>query len=56
MNGSQDDPLKFKPSQKKCDLSDTECSIGARPTGLTISETADLLEFPTTISGVYRVV
>ncbi len=42
---------------KKSDVSDFECgmAVGARHTGLSISETADLLGFSrTTISGVYR--
>ncbi len=56
----ENDLLKFKPSirmGKKEDLSDFERGmvIGARRAGLSISKTADLLEFSrTTISRVYR--
>ncbi len=56
----EDGLLKFKPSirtGKKGDLSDSERGmvVGARRTGLSISETADLLGFShTTISRVYR--
>ncbi len=42
---------------KKCDLSDFdhETVVGARPGGLSISQTADLLRFSrTTVSRVYR--
>ncbi len=42
---------------RKGDLGDSECEmvVGARQTGLNISETADLLGFShTTISRVYR--
>ncbi|KAF7640978.1 hypothetical protein LDENG_00001800 [Lucifuga dentata] len=42
---------------KKGDLSDSECGmvVGARPAGLRIAETADLLGFSrTTIFRVYR--
>lgn len=52
--------LKFKPSiriGKKGDISDFERGmvVGARPAGLSISETVDLLGFSrTTISRVYR--
>ncbi len=53
-------PMKFKASirtGKKGDLSDFERGmvVGARRVGLSISKTADLLEFSrTTISRVYR--
>ncbi len=53
-------PMKFKASirtGKKGDLSDFERGmvVGARRAGLSISKTADLLEFSrTTISRVYR--
>ncbi len=56
----EDDLLEFKPSVrtgKKGDLSDSERGmvVGARRTGLSISQTADLLGFShTTISRVYR--
>ncbi len=56
----EDDLLKFKPSVrtgKKEDLNDFERGmvVGARRTGLSISQTADLLGFSrTTISRVYR--
>ncbi len=56
----EDDLLKFKPSirtGKKEDLSDFERGmvVGARRTGLSISQTTDLLGFSlTTISRVYR--
>ncbi len=56
----EDDLLKFKPSirmGKKGDLRDFERGmvVGVRRTGLSISQTADLLGFShTTISRVYR--